>query len=52
MNWGADTIQSITPQVGSSLAVQWLGLLAFTAMGPGSISGWGTKTLQTGGRGQ
>ena len=26
-----------------SLAVQWLGLGAFTAKGPGSIPGWGTK---------
>ena len=23
--------------------VQWLGLHAFTALGPGSIPGWGTK---------
>ena len=26
--------------------VQWLGLRAFTAEGPGSIPGWGTKILQ------
>jgi len=25
----------------NSLAVQWLGLPAFTAEGPGSIPGWG-----------
>lgn len=29
---------------GNSLAVQWLGLLTFTAKGLGSISGQGTKT--------
>ena len=31
---------------GNSLAVQWLGLHAFTAEGPGSISGRGTKISQ------
>ena len=33
---------------GSSLAVQWLGLGAFTAMAPGSIPipGWGIKIPQ------
>ena len=31
---------------GNSLAVQWLGLCAFTAEGPGSIHGWGTKITQ------
>ena len=31
---------------GNSLAVQWLGLSAFTAMGLGSISGRGTKIPQ------
>ena len=30
-------------QIGSSLAVQWLGLGALTAMGPGSIPGRGTE---------
>ena len=30
----------------NSLAVQWLGLHAFTAEGPGSIQGWGTKIPQ------
>ena len=29
----------------NSLAVQWLGLCAFTAKGPGSTPGWGTKIL-------
>ena len=29
-----------------SLAVQWLGLWAFTAEGPGSIPCWGTKIPQ------
>ena len=33
-------------ELGNSLAVQWLGLHAFTAEGPGSISGGGTKILQ------
>ena len=32
--------------VENSLVVQWLGLRAFTAEGPGSIPGWGTKILQ------
>ena len=32
---------------GNSLVVQWLGLHAFTAKGPSSISGQGTKILQT-----
>ncbi len=31
---------------GTSLAVQWLGLCAFTAEGLGSIPGQGTKTPQ------
>ena len=30
----------------NSLAVQWLGLHAFTAKGPSSIPGWGTKIPQ------
>ena len=32
--------------LGNSLAVQWLGLHALTAEGPGSIPGWGTKIPQ------
>ena len=32
--------------MGNSLAVQWLGLCAFTAEGLGSIPGWETKFLQ------
>ena len=32
---------------GNFLVFQWVGLQAFTAEGPGSISGPGTKTLQT-----
>ena len=28
--------------IGNSLAVQWLGLWAFTAKGPGSVPGWWT----------
>ena len=28
---------------GNSLVVQWLGLCALTAKGPGSIPGWGTE---------
>ena len=33
-------------QYGNSLALQWVGLHASTAEGPGSIPGWGTKILQ------
>ena len=36
---------------GNSLAVQWLGLSTFTAEGPDSIPGWGTKILQAAWRG-
>ena len=32
---------------GNSLAVHWLGLCTFTAEGPDSIPGQGTKILQT-----
>ena len=32
--------------LGNSLVVQWLGLHAFTAEGPGSIPGRETKILQ------
>ena len=32
--------------MGNSLVVQWLRLGAFTAEGPGSIRGWGTKIPQ------
>ena len=35
-----------TRTLGNSLEVQWLGLLAFTAEGPGSIPGQGTKIPQ------
>ena len=36
-------IIKITKFLGSSLAIQWLGLCASTARGLGSIPGWGTK---------
>ena len=36
---------------GTSLAVQWWGLCAPTAVGPGSVPGWGTKIPQTTRRG-
>ena len=39
-------------QMGNSLAVQWLRLCAFIAMGPGSVPGWGAKILQAAWRGQ
>ena len=39
-------------QGGTSLAVQWLGLRAFTAVGLSSILGWGTKKLQAKQHGQ
>ena len=32
--------------MGSSLVVQWLGLSAPTARGPGSVLDWGTKIPQ------
>ena len=32
--------------LGNSLAVQWLGLCAFTAEGAGSVPGWRTKIPQ------
>ena len=32
---------------GNSLAVQWLGLCAFTARGVGLIPGWGTRIPHT-----
>ena len=35
-----------TLNLGNSLAVQWLRLGAFTAMGPGSIFSQGSKILQ------
>ena len=38
--------------MGTSLAVQWLGLHASTAAGTGSIPGRGTKIPQAGWRGQ
>ena len=37
----------IKKEVGNSLVGQWLGLGAFTAEGPDSIRGWGTKSLQS-----
>ena len=39
-------VSSLNPTVGNSLAVQWLGLCAFTAEGLGSIPGEGTKIPQ------
>ena len=36
---------------GHSLAVQWLGFGVFTARGPGSTPGWGTKIPQAARRG-
>ena len=38
--------------MGNSLAVQWLGLCAFTAESLGSIPGWGTKIARVAQRGQ
>ena len=32
--------------IGTSLAFQWSGLIAFTAAAPGLIPGWGTKIPQ------
>ena len=39
-------IKLIQTCIGNSLAVQWLGLHAFTAKGMGSIPGQGTKIPQ------
>ena len=36
----------------NSLAIQWLGLCALTAIGPGLILGWGTKIPQPAGNSQ
>ena len=43
MEW--KSIQSLQKEVkdGNSLVVQWLGLSALTAVGPGSIPGQGTR---------
>ena len=38
--------------LGNSLAVEWLGLHAFTAEGVGSIPGWGIRIPQATQRGQ
>ena len=38
--------------MGTSLVIQWLGLHAFTAQGPGSIPGRGTKIPHATRRGQ
>ena len=40
---GEEGIAPKEPWTGNSLVVQWLGLLAFTAEGLGSIPGWRTK---------
>ena len=37
----------IIVSAGNFLAVQWLGLLASTVGGTGSVLGWGTKIPQT-----
>ena len=47
-----DKGRELNLDLGNSLAVQWLGLCAFTDKGPSSISGWGTKILQASGWGQ
>ena len=39
-------------KLGTSLAVQWLGLCAFTAKGPGSVTGQGTEIPQATQHGQ
>ena len=41
-----DKGRELNLDLGNSLAVQWLGLCAFTAKGPSSSSGWGTKIPQ------
>ena len=44
VNLAPEALDIQTWNMGNSLAVQWLGLLTFTAKGLGSISGQGTKT--------
>ena len=53
-DWDWENITQIFEfkHIGTSLAVQWLGLSTFTAVGPGSIPGQGTKIPQATGRGQ
>ena len=42
-----DTVKNVKRQfTGNSLVVQWLELGTFTAKGPASIPGWGTKVPQ------
>ena len=42
----SDKLQNRKYTEESFLLVQWLGLGAFTAVAPGSISGWETKILR------
>ena len=42
----AEVCDQLVSRDGNSLVVQWLGLHALTAEGPGSIPGRGTKILQ------
>ena len=46
VNLGLRLGQELIGQGGTSLAVQWLGLSAFTAVGLGSIPGQGPKILK------
>ena len=46
-NSRATSKRSKNKSIGNSMVVQWLQLCAFTANGPGSIPGWGTKIPQT-----
>jgi len=46
VNLGLRLGQKLIGQGGTSLAVQWLGLSGFTAVGLVSIPGQGTKILQ------
>ena len=61
--WAASSVQFVKAKAhlktlfetflsGNCLAVQWLGLRAFTTEGPGSIPGGGTKILQATGSNQ
>ena len=51
-NSRATSKRSKNKSIGNSMLVQWSWLCAFTADGPGSILGWGTKIPQTAQRGQ
>lgn len=48
----SNRFNQLKKKLGNSMAVQWLGLLAFTAKGRGSVTGRGTRIPQASGHGQ